>query len=115
MWDRSVVKKTGFPGGSDGKEFAYSAGDPGSIPGSGRLRGEGMTIHASMGELHGQRSLADCSTPSHGESDTIERLTRELGWGRSVVRKGVVRGSDHLLRIALPFSVYPRRRRHRFI
>ena len=27
---------TYFPGGSDGKASAYSAGDPGSIPGSGR-------------------------------------------------------------------------------
>ena len=26
----------GFPGGSDGKESACNAGDPGSIPGSGR-------------------------------------------------------------------------------
>ena len=26
----------GFPGGSDGKESAYNAGDLGSIPGSGR-------------------------------------------------------------------------------
>ena len=30
-----------FPGGSDGKASAYSAGDPGSIPGSGRSPGEG--------------------------------------------------------------------------
>jgi len=30
-----------FPGGSDGKESAYSAGDPGLIPGSGRSPGEG--------------------------------------------------------------------------
>ena len=30
-----------FPGGSDGKAFAYNAGDPGSIPGSGRSPGEG--------------------------------------------------------------------------
>ena len=29
------------PGGSDGKATAYSAGDPGSIPGSGRSPGEG--------------------------------------------------------------------------
>ena len=27
----------GFPGGSDGKESACSAGDPGSIPGSGKI------------------------------------------------------------------------------
>ena len=30
-----------FPGGSDGKASAYSAGDLGSIPGSGRSSGEG--------------------------------------------------------------------------
>ena len=29
-----------FPGGSDGKASAYSAGDPGSIPASGRSPGE---------------------------------------------------------------------------
>ena len=29
------------PGGSDGKASAYNAGDPGSIPGSGRSSGEG--------------------------------------------------------------------------
>ena len=31
----------GFPGGSDGKESACSAGDLGSIPGLGRSLGEG--------------------------------------------------------------------------
>ena len=31
----------GFPGGSNGKESACIAGDPGSIPGSGRVPGEG--------------------------------------------------------------------------
>ena len=30
-----------FPGGSEGKESACSAGDPGSIPGLGRSPGEG--------------------------------------------------------------------------
>ena len=30
-----------FPGGSDNKAFVYNAGDPGSIPGSGRSPGEG--------------------------------------------------------------------------
>ena len=32
----------GFPGGSDGKKSARSAGDPDSIPGSGRSPGEGI-------------------------------------------------------------------------
>ena len=31
----------GSPGGSDSKESAYSAGDPGLIPGLGRSLGEG--------------------------------------------------------------------------
>jgi len=30
-----------FPGGSEGKVSAYNAGDPGSVPGSGRSPGEG--------------------------------------------------------------------------
>ena len=30
-----------FPGGSDGKASAYNAEDPGSIPGSGKIPGEG--------------------------------------------------------------------------
>ena len=33
--------KPGFPGGSDGKEPACNAGDPGLIPGLGRSPGEG--------------------------------------------------------------------------
>ena len=31
----------GFPGGSDGNESVYNAGDLGSIPGLGRSAGEG--------------------------------------------------------------------------
>ena len=34
----------GFPAGSDGKASACNAGDPGSIPGSGRAPGEGNGI-----------------------------------------------------------------------
>ena len=32
----------GFPGGSEVKASAWNAGDPGSIPGSGRSAGEGI-------------------------------------------------------------------------
>ena len=35
------MKIRGLPGGSDGKESACSAGDPGSIPGLGKSPGEG--------------------------------------------------------------------------
>ena len=37
----SLVVQCGFPGGSDGKVSACSAGDPGLIPGSGRCPAEG--------------------------------------------------------------------------
>ena len=37
----SAYIKWGFPGGSDDKESACNAGDPGSIPGLGRSPGEG--------------------------------------------------------------------------
>ena len=35
------IKQLGFPGGSDGKESACSAGDLSSVPGSGRSPGAG--------------------------------------------------------------------------
>ena len=36
-----LIMTMDFPRGSDGKESACSAGDPGLIPGSGRSPGEG--------------------------------------------------------------------------
>ena len=39
----------GFPGGSDSKKPLCNAGDPGSIPGSGRSPGEGNGVtHSSI-------------------------------------------------------------------
>ena len=38
----------GFPGGSDSKESACSAGDPDSIPGSGRSLEKEMATHCSV-------------------------------------------------------------------
>ena len=44
----------GFPRSSVGKESACNAGDPGSIPGSGRSSGDGN----GRSLQYGQRSLA---------------------------------------------------------
>ena len=49
-----------FLGGSNGKVSAYSAGDPGSIPGWGRSLGEGNgnpLQYSCLENPHGQRSL----------------------------------------------------------
>ena len=69
----------GFPGGSDSKDSACNAGDPGSIPGLGSFPGKGngwlpMPIFLPE-EFHGQRSLVGYSPWGHKESDTTERLT----------------------------------------
>ena len=50
-------------GGSDGKESACSAGDPGSIPGQEDpwTRKWQLTPVFLTGKRHGQRSLAGCS------------------------------------------------------
>ena len=43
-----ILSSRAFPGGSDGKEFACNAGDPGSIPGLvGPLEKE-MATHSSL-------------------------------------------------------------------
>ena len=42
------MNRKGFPGGSGGKESSSNAGDPGSIPGSGRSLKKGMATHLSI-------------------------------------------------------------------
>ena len=67
-----------FPGGLDGKASAYSAGDLGSIPGSGRSPGEGNgnpLQYFCLENPHGQRSLADDNLWGHKESNMTEQLS----------------------------------------
>ena len=73
--------KRGFPGGSDGKESACNAGDPGSIPGLGRSPGEGNgnpLLQYSCLENLMDRSLVAYSPWNHKELDTTEWLTLSL-------------------------------------
>ena len=60
------------------KASAYNAGDPGSIPGSGRSPGEGHSIPPVFlpGESRGQRSLAGYSPQGRIELDTIAATKR---------------------------------------
>ena len=39
-----IIANKGFPGGLDGEKPTYNAGDPDSIPGSGRSSGEGKWL-----------------------------------------------------------------------
>ena len=70
-----------FPGGSDSEESTCKAGDPGSIPGSGRSpwRREWQPTPVFLpGESHGQRSLVGYSPWGCKESDRTKQLTLSL-------------------------------------
>ena len=72
-----VIYFVDFPGGSDGKASAYSAGELDSIPGSGRSSGVGKwhpTPVLLPGKSHGQRSIVGYSPWGCKESHTTERL-----------------------------------------
>ena len=89
-WSRS--RDRCFPGGSDGKESACSAGDMGSIPGSGRPPEKGMATHSIIlawripwtEEPCGLYSPWGCKEP-----DTTEQLTQKQikEYKFSVIRK----------------------------
>ena len=62
-----------FLGGSDRKESACNAGDPSSVPGSGRSPGGGHgnpLQYSCLENPHGQRSLVGYSPWGHTELDT---------------------------------------------
>ena len=65
----------GFPGGSDNKESACNAGDPGSIPGWERSFGKGNgnpLQHSCLENPHGQRNLGGYGPRGLKELDTTE-------------------------------------------
>ena len=76
--ETSICK--GFPCGSAGKESAYNAGDPGSIPGSGRSLGEGngYPIQYSCLENYMENYMVGYSPRDLKESDMTEQLTLSL-------------------------------------
>ena len=59
-----------FPAGSDGKESAYNAGDPGSIPGLARSPGEGQGYPL---QYSGLENSMDCI--GHGVAKSQTRLS----------------------------------------
>ena len=76
---RILITIWGFPDGSDGKESACKAGEPGSIPGSARSpwRREWLpTLVFLPGKSHGKRYLEGYSPLGHKESEVTERLTQ---------------------------------------
>ena len=70
-----LVLHRGFPDGSEVKASACTAGDLGSIPGSGKIpwrRKWQPTPVFLPGESHGRRSLVGYNPRGHKESDMTE-------------------------------------------
>ena len=68
------VMVEGFPGGSNGKESACNAGDPGSIPGLGRSPGGGNGNPLQYSCLENSMDRGAWQTIVHGitKSDTTK-------------------------------------------
>ena len=76
-----------FPGGSDGKESACSAGDLGSIPGLRRSPGGGHgnpLQYSCLENPYGQRSLVGYSPRNHKDSDDSETKHTLLAYDFSI-------------------------------
>ena len=89
-WERSPGERDrlptsvfmGFPGGSDGKESACSAGDLDSIPWLGRSPGGGLgksLQYSYLENRYEQRCLVGYSPWDRKELDTTEQLNT-AGW-----------------------------------
>ena len=72
--------RTCFPADSDSKESAFSAGDPGSIPGLGRSPGGGNSSQHQYSCLENStdRGASRATIRGIAESDMTERLTLSL-------------------------------------
>ena len=69
------MRKKDFPGGSDSKASAYNAGDPGSIPGSGRSPGEGNGTLLQYSCLENPMDGGTWQTTVHGVAKSRTRLS----------------------------------------
>ena len=63
------------PGGSDGEESAYNAGDPGLIPGSGRCPGEGNGYPLQYSCLENPTDRGAWWATVHGVAKSWTRLS----------------------------------------
>ena len=70
-----LQQRGGFPCGSDAKESACNAGDPGSIPGSERSPGEGNGNILQHSCLENSTDRGAWQATVHGDAKTWTRLS----------------------------------------
>ena len=89
----SCFKAVGFPAGSDGKASVSNAGDPGSIPGSGRSPGEGNGNPLQYSRLENPTDRGAWWATVHGATKSRTRLsdfTLLQGQAEIAIRRGKV-------------------------
>ena len=87
---RPLLRRWGFPGGSDGKESACNAGDLGSVPGLGRPSGEGNGNPFQYSCLENSTDRG-CSSWGSKELATTEQLTHDTtSWKMCLVLKELI-------------------------
>ena len=98
----------GFPGGSDSKESACNAGDPGSIPGSGRSPAERSSFPLQYSCLENPMNRGAWRATVHRvtESGMTERLTLTTvdtdAYILETIKKPVKKKMKTLLKCHLP-------------
>ena len=100
----------GFPGGSDSKESACKAGDPGSIPGSGRSPGVENSTLLYYSCLENSMDRGAWQSTVHGVSHKELNVTDQLflSLKNSLVKKGQFL-HIYLNAVLFPTSILPRR------
>ena len=85
MDKQNVAYTCGSPGGSDGEESACSAGDPGSILGSGRPPGEGNGNPLQYSCLGNPMDRGAWWATVHGVSKSILAMERYSAFKRKEI------------------------------
>ena len=73
---RNAIDVEGFPWGSDSEESACNAGEPGSVPGSGRSPGEGNSNPLQYSCLENSMDRGAWEATVHGVGKSWTRLKR---------------------------------------
>ena len=72
---RNAIDVEGFPWGSDSEESACNAGEPGSVPGSGRSPGEGNSNPLQYSCLENSMDRGAWEATVHGVGKSWTRLS----------------------------------------
>ena len=95
----------GFPGGSDGKESTCNAGDPGSIPGSGRSPGEGNGNPLQYSCLENPMDRGAWWATVHGVAKSETRLSNRASKYYGYSKRGNQEKKNHVQKYR-PWSFY---------